>query len=90
MEAIAECISTKPRAKHRISWESLVVRKKRDNLKIAFLCNKRNLKNANAQNLKKAQGELTNRYQKEQQEYIHGQINKIRNSVEDWQSWISW
>ena len=36
--------------------------------------------------LKKAQSELTNEYQKEQIEYMQGQINKIRNSVEDRQS----
>ena len=23
-------------------------------------------------------------------EYTHGYINKIRNSVEDWQSWLTW
>ena len=36
---------------------------------------------ANAQKLK---AERTNTYQKEHIEYIQGQINKIRNSVEDW------
>ena len=29
-------------------------------------------------------------YQKEQKEFFHGQINKIRNSVEDRQSQIAW
>ena len=33
--------------------------------------------------------DLTNAYQKEQIEYIQGQINKIRNSVEDKQSRIT-
>ena len=58
-------------------------------MKTASLCNKRNLTNAKAQKLK-AQSELINTYQKEQIEYIQGQINKIRNSVEDRQSWIVW
>ena len=31
--AVAECIWTKPRAKCRVTWESLVVRKKWDSLK---------------------------------------------------------
>ena len=51
-------------------------------MKTASLCNKRNPTNANAQKLK-TQRELINAYQKEQIEYIQGQINKIRNSVED-------
>ena len=50
----------------------------------------RNLINANAQKLIKAQSELINAFQKEQIEYIQGQTNKIRNSVEDRQSWIAW
>ena len=29
-------------------------------------------------------------YQKEQQEYIQGLINKIRNSIKDIQSWFVW
>ena len=37
----------------------------------------------------KAQRELINTYQKEQ-EFIQSQINKIRNSVEDWKLWIAW
>ena len=83
MEATAECIPTKLRAKHRALWEISTVKKKRDNVKTASLSNKRNPNNANAQNFKKSQRELTNAYQKEQIEYIHGQINKIWNSVED-------
>ena len=39
-------------------------------MKTSSLCNKRNLTNANAQKLKKAQSELTNAYLKEQTEYI--------------------
>ena len=35
-------------------------------------------------------GELINAYQKEQIEYIQGQINEIKNSVEDRQSRIAW
>ena len=39
MEAAAECILTKLRAKHRVPWETLTVKKKRDIMKTAFLCN---------------------------------------------------
>ena len=48
----------------------LIIYIKRDNMKIASLLNKRNTTNANARKLKKAQGELINTCQKEQQEYI--------------------
>ena len=58
-------------------------------MKTASLCNKRNPTNCNAQKLKKAQRKLINAYQQEQIAYIQGQINKIRNSVEDRQSWIA-
>ena len=40
IEAAAECITTKPRAKSRIHWESKVDREKRDNMKKASLLNK--------------------------------------------------
>ena len=89
-EAEAECVPAKPRVKHGIPWETIAVREKQDNVKTAFLCNKRNPTIANAQKLKKAQRELINAYQKEQIEYIQGQIFKIRHSVEDRQSWIVW
>ena len=56
-------------------------------MKTVSLCNKSNPTNANVQKLKKPQRELTNT---EQKEYIQGQINKIRNSVEDRQSRIVW
>ena len=59
MEAAAECIPTKPRPKCRVPWETLTVRKKRDNMQTASLCNKRNQTNANAQKLKNAQRDLT-------------------------------
>ena len=58
MEAEAECIPTKLREKLRVPQESQVVRKKRNNLKIASLLYKRNPTNANAQKFKKAQREL--------------------------------
>ena len=58
--------------------------------KKASLLNKRNPTNANAQKLKKAKKEQTNTYQKEQLEYIRGQIDKIRNSIEDRQSQSAW
>ena len=59
-------------------------------MKTVSLCNKRNPTNANTQKLKKAQREIINAYQKEQIEYIQGQINKIRNAVEDRKSCIAW
>ena len=40
--------------------------------------------------MKKAQKEITNLYQKEQLEYILGQIDHITNSIEDIQSQITW
>ena len=86
--AAAECILIKPRARCRVPWESLVVRKKWENMKIASLLNKRNPTNASTPKLKKSP-ERTNTYQKEQQEYIQGQMNKIRNSEEK-QSWVAW
>ena len=33
IEAAAECIPTKPKAKYRVSWKSIAVTEKRDNLK---------------------------------------------------------
>ena len=39
MEAAVECILNKQRAKHRVPWETLTVRKKRDNVKTVSLCN---------------------------------------------------
>ena len=45
--------------------------------------------NANAQKIKTVQNEQINAYQKEQIEYIQGQINKIRNSIEERQSCIA-
>ena len=64
MEVAAECISTRLRAKHRVLWEILSVKKKRDNVKTASLYNKRNPTNSKAQKLKKAQRKLTNAYLK--------------------------
>ena len=49
MEAAVECIPTKPRANHKVLRGTLADRKKRDNVKTASLCNKRNPTNANTQ-----------------------------------------
>ena len=89
LEAAELCIPTKQRAKPRVPWETLVVRKKHEDVKIGSLHNKRIPTNINTQKLK-AQNELTNEYLKEQTEYIQNQINKIRESVEDRQSRIAW
>ena len=90
LEAAAECIRTKQRAKPRIPWETLAVRKKCADVKVASLSNRRNPTNINTQKLKKAQNELTNVYLKELTEYIQNHINKIKDSVEDRQSGIRW
>ena len=66
VEAAVEWIQTKLRTKHRVPWKTLAVKKKRDDVKTASLCNKRNPTNSNAQKLKKARSELTNAYLKEQ------------------------
>ena len=89
LEAAAECIPIKQRAKPRVPGETLAVRKKRADVKIASKSNRRNPTNINAQKLKKAQNELANIYLKEQTEYMQNQINKIRDSVEDGQSRIA-
>ena len=45
---------------------------------------------ANKQKIYKARRELKKTYKNEQLEYIQGQINKIRNSVEDKKSPFVW
>ena len=90
LEVAAECIPTKQRAKPRVPWETLAVRKKREDMKTASKCNRKNSTNINALKLKKAQNEWANIHLKEQTEYIQNQINKIRDSVEDRQSTIAW
>ena len=62
IEAIAERILTKLRTRQRVPCKTLAVKKKRDNVKAASLCKRRNPNNANAQKLKKAQSELKNAY----------------------------
>ena len=70
LEAATECIPTKQRAKPRVPWETLAVRKKRVEVETASKCNRMNPININALKLKKAQNELANIYLKEQTEYI--------------------
>ena len=84
------CISTKPRTKFRVPWETLAVRKKRALVKTASKRYRKNPTNTNARKLEKAQYQLIGIYLKEQTEYIKNQIDKIRNSVEDRQSRIAW
>ena len=59
-------------------------------MKTACKCYRKNPTNTNALKLKKAQNELAKIYLKEQTEYIQNQIDKIRDSVEDRQSRITW
>ena len=40
MEVAAECIPTKLKAKNRVPWETLAVKKKRDDVKTGSLCRK--------------------------------------------------
>ena len=61
----------------------------KQDVKSASKCNRKNRTIANALKLKKTQNELASIYLKEQTEYIQNQIDKIRDSVEDWQSRIS-
>ena len=79
----AEYIPTKQRTKSRVPWETLAVRGKHADMKIASKCNWKNPTNTNTLKLKKAQNELANIYLKEQTEYIQNQIDKIRDLVED-------
>ena len=89
-EAAAKCISTKPRTKYRVPWETLAVREKRAHVKTVFKSYRKNPTNTNARKLKTAQYQLASIYIKKQTEYIQNQIDKIRDSVEDRQSRIAW
>ena len=53
LEAVANCIPTKPRTKYKITWETLAVREKRADVKTASKCNRKNPTNTNALKLKK-------------------------------------
>ena len=90
LEAGANCIPTKPRTKYRVSWETLAVREKCADMKTVSKCYRKNPTNTNALKLKMAQNELATIYPKQQTEYIQNQIDKIRDSVEDRQSRITW
>ena len=59
MQAATECVLTKLLAKHKVPSKTLAVKKKRDDMKTASLCNKGNPTNVNAQKHKKAQSVLT-------------------------------
>ena len=89
LEAAAEYIPTKQRAKPRVP-STLADRKKRAYAKIASKYNRRNPTNINALKLKQVQNKFANIYVKEQIEYRQNQNNKIRDSVEDRQSRIAW
>ena len=89
LEAAVECIPIKQRVKPRVPWETLAVRKKRTDVKIASLHHRRKPTNISTQKVKKERNELTDVYLKEQTEYIQNQINKIIDSVEDKQSRIT-
>ena len=89
-EAAAKCIPTKPRTKHRVPWETLAVREKRQHVKTASKSYRKIPTNTNARKLKTAQYQLPGIYMKEQTEYIQNQIDKIKDSVEDRQSRIAW
>ena len=66
LEAAAECIPTKQRAKPRVPWETLAVRTKRADVKTAPKCNWKGPTNTNALKHKKTLNELVNIYLKEQ------------------------
>ena len=90
LEAATKYVPTKHRTKSRVPWDALTLREKREDVKTASKCNRKNPTNTNVLKLKKAQNELANIYLKEQTEYIQNQIDKIKDSVEDRQSRISW
>ena len=90
LDAAAKYIPTKHRIKSRVPWETLAVREKRADVKIASKCNRKNPTNTNALKLKKAQNELASIYLKEQTEYIQNQIDKIKASVKDRLPRIAW
>ena len=90
LEAAVKCISTKPRSKYRVPWETLAVREKRAHVKTASKSYRKNPTITNALKLNKAQYQLAGIYLKEQTEYIQNQVDKIRDSVEDRQSRIAW
>ena len=75
IEAAAECIPTKQRAKPRVPWETLAVRKKRADVKTASKCNRKNPTNTNVLKLKKAQNEFANIYLKKTNR-IHTKSNR--------------
>ena len=91
-EATAKYIPRKHRTKSRVPWETLAVREKHTDVKTASKYNRKNPTNANTLKLKKAQNELASIYLKKQPqtEYMQNQIDKIRDSVEDWQFGIAW
>ena len=60
LEVAAKYTPTKQRAKPRVPWETLAIRKKRADLKTASKCNWKNPTYINTQKLKKAQNEVTN------------------------------
>ena len=64
IEAAPECIPIKLRAKHRVLWETLTAKKQRDNVKIAFLFNKRNPTYVITLKYRKAWSELIKAYKK--------------------------
>ena len=53
LEAAAKSIPTKPRTKHRVSWETLAVREKRAHVKTASKSYRKNPINTNTIKLKK-------------------------------------
>ena len=65
MKAAAEFLLTKPVVICKVPWESLIVRKKRDNRKKVPLLNIKNITIANVQKLKKVPRKATNTCQKE-------------------------
>ena len=66
------------------------MREKRADVKTASKCYRKNPTNTDSLKRKKAQNELASIYLKEQTQYIQNQIDKIRDSVEDMISRITW
>ena len=70
MDAAEKCIPKKKRVKKRVPWEKELVKEKRNELKKAYLKNKRLPNSDNANYLKQAKEELQAAYESEQVEYL--------------------
>ena len=81
MDAAEKCIPKKKRVKKRVPWEKELVKEKRNELKKAYLKNKRLPNSDNANYLKQAKEELQAAYDSEQVEYLAQKCAEIENAA---------